>query len=102
MQPHVFTATEETGLEALVRTYGSRLERLSDNHKLFIMGTLALYLYGSHSAQGAIDELDPDAQFLSSFTELVERLEKTDRHDLLLLVATIANELAWHPHNRKV
>lgn len=91
----IFPATPKTALEEMVLAYGEHLERLTERHKLFIMGTLALYLYGSHSLTGAIDELDPDAQFVASFTELVERLEKSGRQDLLLLIATIANDLAW-------
>lgn len=96
MTTHIYQATEQTALEAMVLKYGDHLERLSLQQKLFIMGTLSLSLYGSHTLSGAIDELDPEAQFVATFIDLVEQLERSGRQELLLLIATIANQLAWN------
>lgn len=90
-----FTVCEQTPLEALVQAYGERLQRITAQHKVFIMSVLSLYLYGSHTLKGAIDELDPEGQYSAKFIDLVERLEDHSPNDLHLLIATIANQLAW-------
>ena len=92
---HIFIADHESALDALTQAYGDRLEKLNETQKLFISSSLSLYLLGLYSLGGAIDELDPEAQYPANFLKLVEGLEKHSRHDLLSLIATIAMQLAW-------
>lgn len=95
MNTHIFIENNESPIDHLTNTYGTRLEKLDEKQKLFVAAALILYLYGLYSLERAIDELDPNAEYPSSFIDLVERLEPTGRQDLLLLIAAIANQLAW-------
>ena len=92
---HIFIADHESAIDALTNEYGDRLEKLNEKQKLFILASLGLYLFGLYSLEGAINELDPEAQYPDSFISLIEGLEKQSRHDLLCLVGAIAMQLAW-------
>jgi hypothetical protein len=95
MTTHTFIAPNESAIDQLTTAYGTRLELLDEKHKLFIAGALILYLYGLYSLEGAIDELDPEAEYPESFVSLVEALEQQSRHDLLSMIGAIATQLAW-------
>lgn len=101
MTTHIFIADNESAIDQLTNTYGTRLELLDEKHKLFMAGALILYLYGLHSLEGAIDELDPEAEYPDSFVSLVEALEQQSRHDLLCMIGTIATQLAYPQEKRK-
>lgn len=66
--------------------YGSQMERLSHQHKLFVVAVLSQRLGLNCLVEDAIDSLDPDALIPEHLCDALRQLEPCPRRKLIELM----------------